>query len=161
MVDSDPPTSPRSRRSITTSATCPRTIFPGSITLKPFHRLTSDDFLHDYCINCLGAVAALPSLKAAPRASIVLLSTVAVPQGMPFHTSISIMHKEIVDRRRWLSEDHFLHVLNFCMLPGPEAQQLATYLGWRVHGARGSIAAGGVRSNRHHRGSRGCEVYPF
>jgi chromate transporter len=56
---------------------------------------------------------------------------------------ISIMHKEIVDRRRWLSEDHFLHALNFCMLlPGPEAQQLATYLGWRLHGARGGIAAG-------------------
>ncbi len=56
---------------------------------------------------------------------------------------ISIMHKEIVERRRWLSEDHFLHALNFCMmLPGPEAQQLATYLGWRLHGARGGIAAG-------------------
>lgn len=56
---------------------------------------------------------------------------------------IAIMHKEIVERRRWLSEDHFLHALNFCMLlPGPEAQQLATYLGWRLHGARGGVAAG-------------------
>jgi len=56
---------------------------------------------------------------------------------------ISIMHKELVEKRRWLSEDHFLHALNFCMLlPGPEAQQLATYLGWRLHGARGGIAAG-------------------
>ncbi|GAA5118141.1 chromate efflux transporter [Luteolibacter yonseiensis] len=56
---------------------------------------------------------------------------------------VAIMHKEIVERRRWLSEDHFLHALNFCMLlPGPEAQQLATYLGWRLHGARGGIAAG-------------------
>lgn len=56
---------------------------------------------------------------------------------------IAIMHKEIVERRRWLAEDHFLHALNFCMLlPGPEAQQLATYLGWRLHGARGGIAAG-------------------
>ena len=56
---------------------------------------------------------------------------------------IAIMHKEIVERRRWLSEEHFLHALNFCMLlPGPEAQQLATYLGWRLHGARGGIAAG-------------------
>ncbi len=53
------------------------------------------------------------------------------------------MHQEIVERRRWLSEDHFLHALNFCMLlPGPEAQQLATYLGWRLHGARGGVAAG-------------------
>ena len=56
---------------------------------------------------------------------------------------IAIMHKELVERRRWMSEDHFLHALNFCMLlPGPEAQQLATYLGWRLHGARGGIAAG-------------------
>lgn len=56
---------------------------------------------------------------------------------------IAIMHKELVERRRWLSENHFLHALNFCMLlPGPEAQQLATYLGWRLHGARGGIAAG-------------------
>ncbi|WP_367870372.1 chromate efflux transporter [Luteolibacter sp. Populi] len=56
---------------------------------------------------------------------------------------IAIMHKELVERRRWLGEEHFLHALNFCMLlPGPEAQQLATYLGWRLHGARGGIAAG-------------------
>jgi len=58
---------------------------------------------------------------------------------------IAIMHKEFVERRRWMSEDHFLHALNFCMLlPGPEAQQLATYLGWRLHGARGGIAAGAL-----------------
>lgn len=56
---------------------------------------------------------------------------------------IAIMHKELVERKRWLTEQHFLHALNFCMLlPGPEAQQLATYLGWRLHGARGGIAAG-------------------
>jgi chromate transporter len=56
---------------------------------------------------------------------------------------IAIMHKEIIERRRWMTEEHFLHALNFCMLlPGPEAQQLATYLGWRLHGARGGIAAG-------------------
>ncbi len=67
--------------------------FPGSISLKPFHRLTPDDFLNDYRINCLGAVtaiqAALPALKAAPSASIVLFSTVAVAQGMPFHASVA------------------------------------------------------------------------
>jgi len=55
------------------------------------------------------------------------------------------MHKELVDKRRWISESHFLHALNFCMLlPGPEAQQLATYLGWRLHGAKGGIAAGAL-----------------
>lgn len=58
---------------------------------------------------------------------------------------IAIMHKELVEKRRWIGEDHFLHALNFCMLlPGPEAQQLATYLGWRMHGARGGIAAGAL-----------------
>lgn len=67
--------------------------FPGSITLKPFHRLTTEDFLADYQVNCLGAVAALqaalPALKAAPSASVVLFSTVAVAQGLAFHASIS------------------------------------------------------------------------
>jgi chromate transporter len=58
---------------------------------------------------------------------------------------IAIIHRELVERQRWISERHFLHALNFCMLlPGPEAQQLATYLGWRLHGARGGIAAGAL-----------------
>jgi chromate transporter len=58
---------------------------------------------------------------------------------------IAIMHRELVERRRWISEGHFLHALNFCMLlPGPEAQQLATYLGWRLHGWRGGVAAGAL-----------------
>jgi len=58
---------------------------------------------------------------------------------------IAIMHQELVEKRRWISESHFLHALNFCMLlPGPEAQQLATYLGWRLHGLKGGIAAGGL-----------------
>ena len=67
--------------------------FPGSITLKPFHRLTEEDFLNDFRINCLGAVAvlqaALPALKAAPTASVVLFSTIAVAQGLSFHASIA------------------------------------------------------------------------
>ncbi|MFN0127929.1 MAG: chromate efflux transporter [Verrucomicrobiales bacterium] len=58
---------------------------------------------------------------------------------------IAIMHKELVEKRRWIGESHFLHALNFCMLlPGPEAQQLATYLGWRLHGWRGGLAAGSL-----------------
>ncbi|MFY7816860.1 MAG: chromate efflux transporter [Akkermansiaceae bacterium] len=58
---------------------------------------------------------------------------------------IAVMHKELVEKRRWISDEHFLHALNFCMLlPGPEAQQLATYLGWRLHGAKGGIAAGSL-----------------
>jgi chromate transporter len=56
---------------------------------------------------------------------------------------IAIMHTELVERRRWISERRFLHALNYCMvLPGPEAQQLATYLGWLMHRTRGGIAAG-------------------
>lgn len=56
---------------------------------------------------------------------------------------IGMMHRELVDRKKWMDERHFLNGLNFCMLlPGPEAQQLATYLGWRLHGAWGGIAAG-------------------
>ncbi len=56
---------------------------------------------------------------------------------------IAMMHKEVVERKKWMAEDHFLHALNFCMLlPGPEAQQLATYIGWQLHGTRGALVAG-------------------
>ena len=56
---------------------------------------------------------------------------------------IAMMHRELVERRRWISERRFLHGLNYTMmLPGPEAQQLATYIGWLLHGTRGGIVAG-------------------
>ena len=56
---------------------------------------------------------------------------------------ISMMHQELVEKRRWISENRFLHALNYTMvLPGPEAQQLATYIGWLMHGVWGGIAAG-------------------
>lgn len=56
---------------------------------------------------------------------------------------IAIMHQELVEKRRWISEGRFLHALNYCMLlPGPEAQQLATYLGWLMHRTLGGIVAG-------------------
>ena len=56
---------------------------------------------------------------------------------------ISIMHEYLVEKKKWISERKFLHALNYCMLlPGPEAQQLATYSGWLLHGVRGGIAAG-------------------
>jgi len=58
---------------------------------------------------------------------------------------IAIMHAELVERRRWISERRFLHALNYCMLlPGPEAQQLATYIGWLLHRTWGGIVAGGL-----------------
>ncbi len=58
---------------------------------------------------------------------------------------ISLLHDSLVTRRRWIAEPDFETALNFCMLlPGPEAQQLAAYLGWRLHGVRGAVAAGGL-----------------
>lgn len=58
---------------------------------------------------------------------------------------ISIMHQDLVENKRWISEKRFLHALNYCMLlPGPEAQQLATYIGWLMHRKRGGFVAGGL-----------------
>src|SRR4051812_49796586 len=58
---------------------------------------------------------------------------------------IALMHEELVERKRWISEKRFLHALNYCMvLPGPEAQQLATYIGWLMHGRLGGIVAGAL-----------------
>ncbi|MDP2083843.1 MAG: chromate transporter, partial [Gemmobacter sp.] len=56
---------------------------------------------------------------------------------------IAVMHRILVEEKRWLGDGRFLHALNFCMiLPGPEAQQLATYIGWLMHGVRGALVAG-------------------
>jgi hypothetical protein len=58
---------------------------------------------------------------------------------------IAIMHRELVEEKRWISEQRFLHALNYCMLlPGPEAQQLATYIGWLMHRTWGGLVAGGL-----------------
>src|SRR3954471_14615549 len=58
---------------------------------------------------------------------------------------VALMHKELVEERRWIDEERFLHALNYCMLlPGPEAQQLATYIGWLMHRTRGGIVAGAL-----------------
>ncbi|MBB6251474.1 chromate efflux transporter [Nitrospirillum iridis] len=81
----------------------------------------------------------LPSLREATRvwARIGLLSF-GGPAGQ-----IALMHRELVESRRWISEARFLHALSYCMvLPGPEAQQLATYIGWLLHGRRGGLVAG-------------------
>src|SRR5260221_2171290 len=56
---------------------------------------------------------------------------------------IAIMQRVVVDEKKWVEEQRFLHALNFCvLLPGPEAQKLATYIGWLLHGVRGGLAAG-------------------
>jgi chromate transporter len=55
------------------------------------------------------------------------------------------MHRILVEEKRWVSESRFMHALNYCMLlPGPEAQQLATYIGWLMHRTRGGLMAGGL-----------------
>ena len=81
----------------------------------------------------------LPSLLEAMRFWLKLgFISFGGPAGQ-----IAMMHDELVDKRRWISERRFLHALNYCMLlPGPEAQQLATYLGWLLHRTRGGIIAG-------------------
>ncbi|WP_180941402.1 chromate efflux transporter [Sinorhizobium mexicanum] len=86
-----------------------------------------------------GRVPAHPSFAEAVKvwAKIGLLSF-GGPAGQ-----IALMHRELVEERRWISESRFLHALNYCMLlPGPEAQQLATYVGWLLHGTRGGVVAG-------------------
>ena len=75
-----------------------------------------------------------PSFAQVLRAfAYVGLNSFGGPAGQ-----IAVVHREIVERRRWLGERRFLHALNYCMLlPGPEAQQLATYTGWLLYGVRG------------------------
>src|SRR5213082_2375248 len=58
---------------------------------------------------------------------------------------IAVMHRILVDEKRWIGEERFLHALNYCMLlPGPEAQQLAIYIGWLLHKTRGGLVAGAL-----------------
>ena len=81
----------------------------------------------------------LPSLAEATR---VWLGIGCLSFGGPAG-QIALLHREVVDKRKWISDQRFLHALNFCtLLPGPEAQQLATYLGWLLHGAKGGLIAG-------------------
>jgi chromate transporter len=84
-------------------------------------------------------VPELPSLAEATRVWIRIgCLSFGGPAGQ-----IALMHREVVDAQNWISDRRFLHALNFCsLLPGPEAQQLATYLGWLLHGAKGGLIAG-------------------
>ena len=83
--------------------------------------------------------ARLPSFADALRVWLRIgLLSFGGPAGQ-----IALLHREVVEQRRWIGERRFLHALNFCnLLPGPEAQQLATYLGWIMHGVQGGLAAG-------------------
>src|ERR1700726_4511976 len=83
----------------------------------------------------------LPSMRNAFR---VWLKVAALSFGGPAG-QIAVMHRILVEEKRWISESRFLHALNYCMLlPGPEAQQLATYIGWLMHRTAGGIMAGGL-----------------
>src|SRR3954447_25049450 len=79
-----------------------------------------------------------------PEAFWVWLRVAALSFGGPAG-QIAVMHRILVEEKRWVSEARFLHALNYCMLlPGPEAQQLATYIGWLMHRTLGGIMAGGL-----------------
>lgn len=89
----------------------------------------------------LSAPPAAPSLAEAVP---VWLRVAALSFGGPAG-QIAVMHRILVDERRWISERRFLHGLGFCtLLPGPEAQQLAAYIGWLMHGPAGGLVAGGL-----------------
>ena len=91
-----------------------------------------------------GTDAARPVAPTVGQAARFWLKLGFVSFGGPAG-QIAIMHTELVERRRWISERRFLHALNYCMvLPGPEAQQLATYLGWLLHRTPGGLIAGGL-----------------
>src|SRR4051794_23130365 len=70
----------------------------------------------------------------------ISLQTFGGPAGQ-----IAVMQRALVDEKRWIGQRRFLHALNYCtLLPGPEAQQLATYIGWLMHGTAGGLVAGGL-----------------
>lgn len=85
-----------------------------------------------------------PAHPTLSEATLVWARIAALSFGGPAG-QIAVMHRVLVEEKRWLGDGRFLHALNFCMLlPGPEAQQLATYIGWLMHGIRGALIAGGL-----------------
>jgi chromate transporter len=99
----------------------------------------------------LGATTTSQSARAEPQHGVSLseafwvwLRVAALSFGGPAG-QIAVMHRILVEEKRWIGENRFLHALNYCMLlPGPEAQQLATYIGWLMHRTLGGIMAGGL-----------------
>src|SRR4026209_2285781 len=78
-----------------------------------------------------------------PREALRVWSEVAINRFGGPAGQIAVMHKLLVEEKKWIGEARFLHALNYCMLlPGPEAQQLATYVGWLLHGTKGGLVAG-------------------
>jgi chromate transporter len=99
----------------------------------------------------LDATTTSQSARAEPQHGVSLseafwvwLRVAALSFGGPAG-QIAVMHRILVEEKRWIGENRFLHALNYCMLlPGPEAQQLATYIGWLMHRTLGGIMAGGL-----------------
>jgi chromate transporter len=90
------------------------------------------------------AARTMPNFPTMTEAFWVWLRIAMLSFGGPAG-QIAVMHRIVVEEKRWISENRFLHALNYCMLlPGPEAQQLATYIGWLMHRTRGGIMAGGL-----------------
>src|SRR6187200_1150972 len=88
------------------------------------------------------AVPSRPSEVSIREAFWVWLRIAALSFGGPAG-QIAVMHRVLVEEKRWIGEHRFLHALNYCMLlPGPEAQQLAVYIGWLLHKTRGGLVAG-------------------
>lgn len=88
--------------------------------------------------------AAAPAYPTFAEATRVWLKIALLSFGGPA-AQIALMHRVLVEEKRWISDSRFLHALNYCMLlPGPEAQQLATYIGWLLHKTRGGLVAGGL-----------------
>lgn len=99
-------------------------------------------------MNAVAVTVASPRARPEPvtlrEAFWVWLQIAALSFGGPAG-QIAVMHRILVEEKRWIGEHRFLHALNYCMLlPGPEAQQLATYIGWLMHKTRGGIVAGGL-----------------
>ncbi len=137
---------------------------PTSITLNFEYRSRCKELLHFFVKlvneNAIWKIKRVKksaaSIHVHPRRDI-LPETVSFREALGFWfkigcisfggpaAQISLLHQELVERRRWISEKRFMHALNYCMLlPGPEAQQLATYIGWLLHRTRGGIAAGAL-----------------
>ena len=94
--------------------------------------------------GCIQPMSAQPSPVTLAEATRFWFQLGWVSFGGPAG-QIALLHRELVERRRWLGEGRYLHALNYCMLlPGPEAMQLATYLGWLMHGVPGGLIAGGL-----------------
>jgi chromate transporter len=90
--------------------------------------------------RALDARDAIPFRTAVRAWFAISLQTFGGPAGQ-----IAVMQRTLVDEKRWIGQRRFLHAMNYCMLlPGPEAQQLATYVGWLLHGTRGGLVAGGL-----------------